>query len=297
MKTQIDIKDYRYTGKGSIKLGQCRTALKSRLYADDIQLNEELADFQKEIDGLQQQMFAHDRHALLLVFQAMDAAGKDGTIKHVMSGINPHGVEVHSFRRPSDEELDHDYLWRTARVLPARGTVGIFNRSYYEEVLVVRVHPEIVLKGQRLPKAATKDLDALWDRRFKEIRNFESMLTSNGTQVAKFYLHVSRDEQKKRFLERIDKPSKNWKFNTGDLAERKLWKEYMKAYEAAIEATASKESPWYVVPADDKGDMRLIVSAIILDEIKKLDLAWPVLLPDQKAGLAAAKAVLLAEKS
>jgi PPK2 family polyphosphate:nucleotide phosphotransferase len=240
-------------------------------------------------------MFAHDRYSLLLIFQAMDAAGKDGTIKHVISGINPHGVEVHAFKRPGDEELDHDYLWRTTKVLPSRGKVGIFNRSYYEEVLVCRVHPEIVTKYQRLPEETTSKLDELWPRRFKEIRNFEAMLHANGTRVVKFFLHVSKEEQKKRLLKRIDTPAKNWKFNTGDLAERALWKDYMRAYEEALEGTATKDSPWYVVPADDKGNMRLIVSAVILHEMARMKMKWPVLPPDQQAALGAARKTLMEE--
>jgi PPK2 family polyphosphate:nucleotide phosphotransferase len=237
-------------------------------------------------------MYAQDRYALLLVFQAMDAAGKDGTIQHVMSGINPHGVEVTAFKKPSEEELDHDYLWRTTKALPGRGIVGIFNRSYYEEVLVVRVHPEI-LESQRLPEGTLDHLPALWKRRFGEIRNFEEHQEANGMRIVKFFLHVSKAEQKKRFLDRIDDPSKNWKFNAGDLKERACWAEYQEAYEEAITATASKASPWYIIPADDKGDMRLLVSAAILSEMKRLRLAWPVLPLDQQASLASCREELL----
>ncbi|HEX2749953.1 MAG TPA: polyphosphate kinase 2 family protein [Verrucomicrobiales bacterium] len=295
MKTSIDPGDFRYTGKGSCNPAKIPTALKKNLYRDDATLEKHLSSFREEIDELQQKMFAHDRYSLLLIFQAMDAAGKDGTIKHVISGINPHGVEVHAFKRPGDEELDHDYLWRTTKVLPSRGKVGIFNRSYYEEVLVCRVHPEIVTKYQRLPEETTSKLDELWPRRFKEIRNFEAMLHANGTRVVKFFLHVSKEEQKKRLLKRIDTPAKNWKFNTGDLAERALWKDYMRAYEEALEGTATKDSPWYVVPADDKGNMRLIVSAVILHEIARMKMKWPVLPPDQQAALGAARKTLMEE--
>lgn len=296
MNITLDPTDFRYTGRGSCNPVRIPTALKKKLYRNEAALDRQLAGFREEIDALQQKMLAHDRYSLLLIFQAMDAAGKDGTIKHVMSGINAHGVEVHAFKRPSEEEIDHDYFWRTTKVLPPRGKVGIFNRSYYEEVLVVRVHPEIVTQFQRLPEESFKDIDQLWPRRFKEIRHFESMLHANGTRVVKFFLHVSKQEQKKRFLERIDTPSKNWKFNETDIKERARWKEYMTAYGEAIEATATKDNPWYIVPADDKGNMRLIVSAAILHEMSRMKLKWPVLPPDQKAALTAARAALLAEK-
>jgi PPK2 family polyphosphate:nucleotide phosphotransferase len=296
MKTHIDPEDFRYTGKGPCNPAKIPTALKKKLYRDDAALEKHLNTFREEIDDLQQKMIAHDRYSMLLIFQAMDAAGKDGTIKHVISGINPHGVEVHAFKRPSDEELDHDYLWRTTKVLPSRGKVGIFNRSYYEEVLVCRVHPEIVTKYQRLPEETTDPLKKLWPQRFKDIRNFEAMLHANGTRVVKFFLHVSKEEQKKRLLARIDTPSKNWKFNAGDLAERALWKQYMQAYGEAIEATATKDSPWYIIPADDKKNMRLIVSAVILHEMSRMKLQWPVLAENQRTALKAARKTLLEEK-
>ena len=291
MKTELDVSDFCYRGKGKLRLGKRPTALGERLYRDKGHLGAQLADLQERTDERQQQMYAQDRYALLLVFQAMDAAGKDGTIKHVMSGINPHGVEVTAFKRPSAEELDHDYLWRTTKALPARGVVGIFNRSYYEEVLVVRVHPEI-LEGQRLPGEVLEDLEGLWQRRFGEMRHFEAYQEANGMRIVKFFLHVSKAEQKRRLLDRIDDPSKNWKFNEGDLKERACWEQYMEAYEAAMEATATKSSPWYIIPADDKGDMRLLVSAAILSEMKGLDLAWPVLCDEQRAKLASSRALL-----
>lgn len=292
MKTGPDVSDFCYTGKGRLRLAKRATRLPERLYRDKGDLETQLLGYQEKTDERQQQMYAQDRYALLLVFQAMDAAGKDGTIKHVMSGINPHGVEVTAFKRPSVEELDHDYLWRTTKALPARGIVGIFNRSYYEEVLVVRVHPQI-LEGQRLPGAVRQDLNRLWKRRFQEISHFEAYQEANGMRIAKFFLHVSRDEQKRRLLDRIDDPAKNWKFNEGDLAERACWEQYMEAYEEAIEGTATKASPWYIIPADDKGDMRLLVSAAILSEMKRLKLAWPVLPEEQRARLAASRELLL----
>lgn len=296
MKPTIDPDEFRYTGKGSCKPASIPTALKKHLYKDKADLERQLEKLREEIGDLQQQMYAHDRYGLLLVFQAMDAAGKDGTIKQVMAGVDPHGIEVHAFKRPSEEEIDHDYLWRSTKVVPPRGRIGIFNRSYYEEVLVCRVHPEIVTAGQKLPAEATEDMEDLWKRRYREMRNFESMLHANGTRVVKFFLHVSKEEQRDRFLARIDTPEKNWKFNAGDLKERERWKEYLHAYGDAIEGTATKDSPWYVVPADDKGDMRLIVSAAIIREMRRLKMHWPVLSPEQKASLVEGRKVLLAEK-
>jgi PPK2 family polyphosphate:nucleotide phosphotransferase len=275
-----------------VNLKKWSTGLDQRLYKDKSQLAALLREFQEEIDADQQQMYAQDKFAMLLVFQAMDAAGKDGTIQHVMSGINPHGVEVTAFKRPSEEELDHDYMWRTSKALPGRGKVGIFNRSYYEEVLVVRVHPGI-LEGQRLPDAAMENLPRLWEQRFEQIKNFEEYQHLNGMRVVKFFLHVSKDEQKRRFLDRIDDVSKNWKFNPGDLVERAHWDDYQVAYQEAIAATATKAAPWYIIPADDKGDMRLLVSAAILSEMKRLKLAWPVLLKEQQDSLAACRKQLL----
>ena len=292
MKESIDASEFRYAGTGKVNLNKWSTGLDQRLYKDKGQLVALLREFQEEIDAHQQQMYAQDKFAMLLVFQAMDAAGKDGTIQHVMSGINPHGVEVTAFKRPSEEELDHDYMWRTSKALPGRGKVGIFNRSYYEEVLVVRVHPGI-LEGQRLPDAAMENLPRLWEQRFEQIRNFEEYQHLNGMRVVKFFLHVSKDEQKRRFLDRIDDVSKNWKFNPGDLVERARWDDYQVAYQQAIAATATKEAPWYIIPADDKGDMRLLVSAAILSEMKRLKLAWPVLLKEQQDSLAACRKQLL----
>jgi PPK2 family polyphosphate:nucleotide phosphotransferase len=247
------------------------------------------------IEGLaamQEKMYAQNKWALLLIFQAMDAAGKDGVIKHVMSGINPQGCQVHSFKAPSPEELDHDYLWRCARSLPERGRIGIFNRSYYEEVLVVRVHPEY-LKAQHLPDACIgKDI---WEDRFKDIRNWEEYLSRNGVCIRKFFLHVSKAEQKKRFIERLEEPDKNWKFNAGDVAERAHWDEYQSAYEDAIRHTATARSPWFVVPADNKWYTRLVVAAAIHDAMDSLGLEFPTLDDSKKKELAAAAAALRRE--
>jgi len=234
-----------------------------------------LARHVEQMAELQNLLYAEDRYALLLIFQAMDAAGKDSCIKHVMSGVNPQGCQVYSFKHPSAEELDHDFLWRTTRALPERGRIGIFNRSYYEEVLIVRVHPEI-LRAQKMPRALLDGEDE-WQERYCSIANMEAHLERNGTRVVKFFLHVSPDEQRKRFLARIDEPEKNWKFSRQDIEERKYWKDYMRAYEACLEATSTKRSPWYVVPADDKPNARLIVSRIVVDTLRKLDMAYPQL--------------------
>jgi PPK2 family polyphosphate:nucleotide phosphotransferase len=239
--------------------------------------------------ALQDRLYAQDRRALLLIFQAMDAAGKDGAIKHVMSGVNPQGCQVYAFKAPSNEELDHDYLWRCAKCLPERGRIGIFNRSYYEETLVVRVHPEI-LERQHLPPELLGR--SIWKQRFREIRNFEQYLTGNGIAVRKFFLHVSRGEQRKRFLERIDDPSKNWKFSAADALERRHWREYMKAYEDTIRETATPEAPWYVVPADNKWFTRLVVAAAVVEALDSMDLHYPRVTKAQRKQLAAARTEL-----
>ena len=237
----------------------------------------------------QDMLYAQDRWSLLLVFQAMDAAGKDGTIKHVMSGVNPQGCQVCSFKQPSREDLDHDFLWRYAKSLPERGRIGIFNRSYYEEVLVVRVHEEI-LNGQKLPPPLVGK--RIWDERLADIANFEDYLTRQGTIILKFFLNVSRKEQKNRFMERLDKPEKHWKFSASDVSERKFWPEYMHAFEETIRGTASKYAPWYVVPADNKWFSRLVVAAAIVAAVEELDLAFPKVGAKKKKELAAARAEL-----
>jgi len=242
---------------------------------------------------LQDKLYAQDSWSLLLIFQAMDAAGKDGTIKHVMSGVNPQGCQVFSFRVPSAEDLDHDYMWRYARSLPERGRIGIFNRSYYEEVLVVRVHEEILAR-QRLPAALVTK--RIWGQRLADIGRFEDYLSRNGTRVLKFFLHVSRREQKRRFMERLDLPSKNWKFSSSDVAERAQWGSYMNAYEEAIRATATEDAPWYVVPADNKWFTRLVVAAAIVDAMERLDLAYPKIDARQRAELARARTLLQSER-
>jgi PPK2 family polyphosphate:nucleotide phosphotransferase len=252
-----------------------------------------LAEGVQRMAVLQDMLFAQDRRALLLIFQAMDAAGKDSTIKQVMSGVNPQGVVVHSFKRPSEEELDHDWLWRAYKVLPERGRIGIFNRSYYEEVLVVRVH-EAILQSQKLPPECVGK--NLFTERLRDMAHFEDYLSRNGTKVIKFFLNVSREEQKKRFLARLDEPEKNWKFEANDVQERRFRKDYMAAYEDAISATATKDSPWYVVPADNKWFTRLVVSAAIVDALQDMELGYPKIGAEDRKALAAARALLLREK-
>jgi PPK2 family polyphosphate:nucleotide phosphotransferase len=241
----------------------------------------------------QQMLYAQDRWSLLLVFQAMDAAGKDSTIKHVMSGVNPQGCQVSSFKQPSSEDLEHDFMWRYVRHLPERGRIGIFNRSYYEEVLVVRVHPEI-LQRQKLPPALVGK--TLWDERLADIARFEDYATRQGTKILKFFLNVSRKEQKKRFMDRLDEPEKNWKFSASDVKEREFWNDYMQAFQEAIKATASKHAPWYVVPADNKWFTRLIVSAAIVEAVADLGLTYPKVDAVKKKELAAARVALSHER-
>jgi PPK2 family polyphosphate:nucleotide phosphotransferase len=241
---------------------------------------------------LQDKLYAQNSWALLLIFQAMDAAGKDGIVKHVMSGVNPQGCQVYSFKTPSDLELQHDFLWRTTRVLPERGHIGIFNRSYYEEVLVVRVHPEI-LKSQRTPASLVGK--NVWDERFEDIRTFERYMTRSGTVIRKFFLHVSKKEQKRRFLARLEQPEKNWKFSAADIRERKYWDEYQKAYEEMIENTATEQAPWYVVPADNKWFTRLVVSTVLVETLESLNLAYPKMDEAKRKELDAAKKVLISK--
>lgn len=251
-----------------------------------------LQDGVERTADLQDMLYAQDMWALLLIFQAMDAAGKDGAIKHVMSGVNPQGCQVYSFKVPSEQELQHDFLWRTTRDLPERGHIGIFNRSYYEEVLVVRVHPEL-MKNEKLPESLMRK--DMWEERFEDIRCFERHLARSGTVIRKFFLHVSKKEQKKRFLARLDEPEKNWKFSPGDIHERRYWDDYQDAYEDMIRNTATKHAPWYVVPADNKWFTRLVVSTVIVDTLESLDLAYPKVEPKKKVALEESRHVLESE--
>jgi PPK2 family polyphosphate:nucleotide phosphotransferase len=242
---------------------------------------------------LQVKLYAQDSWALLLIFQAMDAAGKDGIIKHVMSGVNPQGCQVYSFKAPSDLELQHDFLWRTTRDLPERGHIGIFNRSYYEEVLVVRVHPEILKSQKSPPSLVGKNI---WEERFEDIRCFERHMARSGTVIRKFFLNVSKKEQKRRFLERLDEPEKNWKFSAADIRERKFWDDYQKAYEEMIANTATEHAPWYVVPADNKWFTRLVVSTVVVETLESLDLAYPKVDGAKRKELEVAKKIMISKK-
>lgn len=262
-------------------------------YTDKKEAVKDLQENVARMRELQDVLYAQDEQALLVIFQAMDAAGKDGAIEHVMSGVNPQGCHVVSFKQPSSEERDHDYLWRHQKDLPARGKIGIFNRSHYEEVLVVRVHPEILQSAQMSPDF--KNDKGIWQKRFKHIRDWEDHLAENGTHILKFFLNVSKDEQKARFLSRIDEPDKNWKFAMGDVKERAHWDEYMKAYTEAMQATSTKTAPWYIIPADKKWFTRLAVSEIIVKKMESLDLHYPVVTEQHKLELGEAKKLLEAE--
>ena len=294
MKLSLDLDQLRHTGSKPFRIAKAPTNVK-RLYKDEAHYQALLADYRHEISELQEMLYAHHRYGVCLIFQAMDAAGKDGTIKHVMSGIDPQGVEVHAFKKPTEDELDHDFMWRCTQRMPPRGRIGIFNRSYYEEVLVCQVHPEIVQKYQHMPAEQLKDMPKLFHKRRKDIKRFESYAWRNGMRIVKIMLNVSPNEQKSRFLEHIDTPAKNWKFNAADVREREHFADYMKAYELAINATATEKCPWYVVPADDKKNMRLIVSAAILHEMKKLHLHWPKLTSEQQTELAKCREMLTSD--
>jgi PPK2 family polyphosphate:nucleotide phosphotransferase len=268
----IESKEFRVAEGDKVDLDKWPTVVKP-VYKSKAQYQKLLEDHVAQLSSRQELLYASNRHAVLVIFQAMDAAGKDGAIKHVMSGVNPQGCQVFSFKHPSAAELEHDFLWRTTRDLPGRGRIGIFNRSYYEEVLIARVHPEI-LRTEGIPDA-TDPGKAVWHNRYRSIVDLEKHLHANGTRIIKVFLHLSKDEQRKRFLARIDEPEKNWKFSLADIEERKFWKPYMKAYEHCLGATSTADSPWHVVPADDKENARLIVSQIILDTLDKLKMAYP----------------------
>jgi len=263
-----------------VKLEKWPTAT-DPFYRSKDDYEKQLQEQTEALSKLQGLLYAHSRYSLLLIFQAMDAAGKDSAIKHVMSGVNPQGCQVFSFKQPSTQELAHDFLWRTNQCLPERGKIGIFNRSYYEEVLIVRVHPEI-LAAEPLPEELAEDKH-LWEGRYESIANFEKHLYRNGTRVIKFFLHLSKNEQRKRFLSRLEEPEKNWKFSRADLEERKRWADYMEAYEDCIAKTSTNEAPWYIVPADDKKNARLIISQVIVEAIGELKMAYPKLSAKQKA--------------
>jgi PPK2 family polyphosphate:nucleotide phosphotransferase len=285
---KINSKDFRVTGK-KVELSEWPTIVKP-FFKSKKEYQELLQKHVEKLSSLQQLLYGSNRYALLLIFQGMDSAGKDGAIRHVMSGVNPQGCQVFSFKQPSAEELEHDFLWRTTRSLPERGRIGIFNRSYYEEVLVVRVHPEL-LRGEGL-SAELPDDKSFWEERYRSIVDTEEHLHRNGTRILKFFLHLSKDEQRKRFLERIDEPDKNWKLSLADIHERKYWKDYMRAYEACLNATSTHHAPWYVVPADDKENARLIVSQVVLDALGELKMAYPKTTPKRRLELQSIRKLL-----
>ncbi len=272
MSKAIDPKTFRVKAGKNVDLKQWPTRVKP-FYKSKKRYKKRLEQDVEELSDLQRLHYASNRYALLLIFQAMDAAGKDGAIRHVMSGINPQGCEVHSFKQPSAEEMEHDFLWRSNRCLPERGRIGIFNRSYYEEVLIVKVHPEI-LHSQGLPTELI-DAQAIWQERYRSIVDLEAHLHRNGTRIIKFFLHLSKDEQRQRFLSRIDEADKNWKFSLADVAERKQWDKYMRAYEECLSATSTENAPWHVIPADDKENARLIISRVILETMRGLGMSYP----------------------
>jgi PPK2 family polyphosphate:nucleotide phosphotransferase len=270
----IDWEKIRFDGSNKFYIGRSDTRIEP-IYKNGKDYRKQIRALRDKIDAKQRMMYAHDRYSLLAIFQAMDAAGKDGTIRAVFSGVNPHGVEIHSFKRPSERELDHNFLWRTSIAMPARGHIGVFNRSYFEEVLVCRVHPEIVTEYQKMPGSDTRDLDTLFRDRFEAIRAYERYSADNGTLIVKFFLNISRDEQRERFLSRIDEPHKNWKFSENDIRERAFWDDYKAAFQDAINETAAPYAPWFVVPADDKRTMRLIVAQAVLDALEQMDMHYP----------------------
>lgn len=291
MAFDIDLPDLRVRPGSRVRLKSLDTD-STGSYESKERAEKHLRKGIEELRRMQEMLYAQDQQALLLVFQAMDGAGKDSTIEHVMSGVNPQGCQVFSFKAPSSEELDHDFLWRTAKCLPERGRIGIFNRSYYEETLVVRVHPEYLDK-QRLPRELATD--RIWDHRFEDIRNWEKYLTRNGTVIRKFFLHVSKDEQKKRFMDRLDEPEKNWKFQPGDVKERQLWDDYQRAYEDMLGATSTTYAPWHIIPADHKWFARLAVADIIIDTLRSMKLHYPKLSKEARAELDAARQTLETE--
>jgi PPK2 family polyphosphate:nucleotide phosphotransferase len=287
---KLKLGDFRVDEGKNVDLSKWPTKIKA-LYRTDEEYQEQLDSDTAKLDDLQRLQYAHDRYAVLAIFQAMDGAGKDGAIRHVLSGVNPQGFQVYSFKQPSAEELDHDFLWRTWRCMPERGRLGIFNRSYYEEVLVVRVHPEI-LDAQNLPEGLV-DKKTIWKERFRSIVEMERHLHRNGTRIVKFFLHVSKEEQRKRLLARIEEPDKNWKFSLADIGERKLWKSYMRAYEDCLSETSTDFAPWYVVPADDKKNARLIIARILLETFRDLKMEYPEVGAERKAELEEVHRVLM----
>jgi PPK2 family polyphosphate:nucleotide phosphotransferase len=292
MKIEALARKYRIDNPDKFRLADVDPGDTAGLAIDKDEAKAMLQDSIQKLSDLQEMLYAQDRWSVLAIFQAMDAAGKDSAIEHVMSGVNPQGCQVYSFKAPTSHELDHDYMWRTTIATPERGRIGIFNRSYYEEVLVVRAHPELLAKQKIPPQLVTKDI---WKQRFEDIRNFEKYQARNGLLIMKFFLHMSKDEQAKRFLERIDDPAKNWKFNMGDVAERKLWDKYMEAYEDAIRETSRPEAPWYIVPADNKWFARLVIAEAMVEAMESLDLAFPKVENSSLKELERVRGALMAE--
>lgn len=288
---KINISDFLCNGKKPFSIDKAKNKVDD-FYKNKSEYESWLDEKTKELDELQNMMYAHNQYGLLVIFQAMDAAGKDSTIKHVLSGVNPLGVDIYSFKRPSDEELSHDFMWRTTVRLPQRGRIGIFNRSYYEEVLVVKVHPNILADYQRIPAEFKSNQEQVWKERYEDINGFEKYLHRNGFKVIKIFLNVSKKEQAARFLERLNEPTKNWKFAEADLKEREHWDTYMKAYEEMINNTGTNDAPWYVVPADDKKNARLIVSAILIEAMKSMDMSFPEINEERRAELMKYKEML-----
>jgi PPK2 family polyphosphate:nucleotide phosphotransferase len=285
---EIRPRDFRVRPGHKVNLKKWPTRMQP-VYGSKEEYQQLLSEHTARLSARQQLLYAANRYAVLIIFQAMDAAGKDGAIKHVMSGINPQGCQVYSFKQPSATELQHDFLWRTTRALPERGRIGIFNRSYYEEVLIVRVHPEILAR-EGVEKRA---LPSIWEDRYRSITDLERHLDRSGTRIIKFFLHLSKEEQRKRFLQRIDKPEKNWKFSAADIEERKFWKSYTSAYEKCLSATSSDHAPWYVVPADDKENARLVVSRIVLETLEELKMSYPKTTPQRRRELLSIRKQLL----
>lgn len=292
---KLDINKFQVDADKGSNLSKRPTKLED-LYRDEAEYKELLSSSRDQLKALQQLLYADNRYAALIIFQGLDTAGKDGIIRHVMSGINPQGCQVFGFKAPSEEELDHDYLWRAVKCLPERGRIGIFNRSYYEEMIVVRVHPEL-LDRQRLPEIKDKGGEAFWKERAKQIRDFESYLMQNGVEVIKFYLHLSKAEQRQRLLSRLEDPEKNWKFQPTDMKERGFWEQYMSAFDDCLSRTSSESAPWYVVPADDKKNARLIVAQVIVERLSKLKLNYPKVSAEMREHLNVYKALLEGEKN
>lgn len=288
----ISIKDFRVKESSKVRLKDWPTRIKP-LFKSDEDYGEQLEESKAKLSHLQEMLYAHDRYALLIIFQAMDAAGKDSAIEHVMSGVNPQGCQVYSFKHPSSQELDHDFLWRTTLCLPERGRIGIFNRSYYEEVLIVKVHPQI-LDAQKLPSNVHKNKN-FWKNRYQSIADFEKHLERNGTKIIKFFLHISKEEQAQRFLSRIENADKNWKFSVEDMKEREYWNDYMLAYEECLSHTSTEEAPWYVVPADNKNNARLIISSVIRETLKAMKVRYPKIDETERKEILKLKDVLTKE--